>query len=832
MAMKEHTYDGKVSGPQDAGKNGDQGKAKGGNGHHPGNSWNANEGPHHAPDDIKHPIDQRPTDAQGPTSFTGLKLEAPAGYAAGLPGVLRSLKHLGMDHSAVRGSRALTVLNQKDGIDCMSCAWPEPDGERRMAEFCESGAKAVAWETDSRRATPEFFRDNPVSELALRSDFWLGQQGRIERPMVLREGAPCYEPITWDEAFKLIADELNLMEKPDEAIFYTSGRTSNEGAFVYQLFARQFGTNNLPDCSNMCHESSGSALTEVIGIGKGTVTLEDFLHTDLILILGQNPGTNHPRMLTTLQNAKENGAKIIAINPLYEAGLLRFKDPQEFKGIFADGIEIADMYLQVKINGDMALLKGIMKELLAMEEAAPKTIVDWQFIKEKCAGWDEFVAALEREEFGPLIAQSGITREQMREAAEMIAASDRVIACWAMGLTQHKNAVATIQEIVNLLLMRGSIGREGAGVAPIRGHSNVQGDRTMGIWERPKDEFLDKLRDELGFEPPRRHGYDAVESIKAMHTGKIKVFFALGGNFLSATPDTEYTAEALRNTHLTVHVSTKLNRSHLVTGRSALILPCLGRTEVDKTSVGEQFVTTENSMGVIEMSRGRLEPASEYLLSEQAIICKLAKATLGERTNIDWEGLANDYDKIREMIARCVKGCEDYNAKVRKPGGFYLPNKPREANFEHAKDGKANFTAHKLPDHSLREGELVMMTVRSHDQFNTTIYGLDDHYRGVNNERRVIFMNVADMDERGLTAGDVVDLTSEYDGFVRTAKHFIVVPYQVPKINCATYFPETNNLVPVSEVAEKSNTPVSKFVKIRVKKTSEPGVRVSADWIQ
>ncbi len=832
MAMKEHTYDGKVSGPEDATENGEKGKSKGGNGHHPGNSWNPRKGARQAPVDEEHAVDPRATDAQGPTAFTGLKLEAPAGYAAGIPGVMRSLKHMAMDRSSLRATHALTVLNQKDGIDCMSCAWPEPDGDRRLAEFCESGAKAVAWETDPRRVTPQFFLDNPVDELGMRSDFWMGQQGRLEQPMVLREGAECYEPITWDGAFRLIANELNAMESPDQAIFYTSGRTSNEGAFLYQLFARQFGTNNLPDCSNMCHESSGSALTEVIGIGKGTVTLEDFLHTDLILILGQNPGTNHPRMLTTLQNAKENGAKIIAINPLYEAGLLRFKDPQKFNGIFADGTEIADLYLQVKINGDMALLKGIMKELLAMEEVAPKTIVDWEFVKEKTQGWNEFVAALKMEEWGPLVVQSGITREQMREAAEMIAASDRMIACWAMGLTQHKNAVATIQEIVNLLLMRGSIGREGAGVAPIRGHSNVQGDRTMGIWERAKPEFLDKLRDELGFEPPRRNGYDAVESIKAMHAGKIRVFFALGGNFLSATPDTEYTAEALRNTHLTVHVSTKLNRSHLVTGRRALILPCLGRTEIDKTSAGVQFMTTENSMGVIEMSRGRLEPASEHLLSEQAIICKLAKATLGERTNIDWDGLSANYDKIRDMIARCIQGCEDYNEKVRKPGGFYLPNKPREANFEHAKDGKANFTAHKLPDHTLRPLELVMMTVRSHDQFNTTIYGLDDHYRGVNDERRVIFMNPADMSDRGLVAGEVVDLTSEYDGFLRKAKRFIVVPYEIPRTNCATYFPEANVLVPVSEVAEKSNTPVSKFVKIRVHKTSEPGVKVSADWIQ
>ena len=390
----------------------------------------------------------------------------------------------------------------------------------------------------------------------------------------------------------------------------------------------------------------------------------------------------------------------------------------------------------------------------------------------------------------------------------------------------------TIQEVANLLLMRGSIGKQGAGLCPVRGHSNVQGDRTMGVWERPRKDFLDTLQSELGFEPPRHHGLDTVESIKAMHAGKAKVFFALGGNFLSATPDTEYTAEALRNTNLTVQVSTKLNRAHLVTGKRALILPCLGRTEVDRQVSGEQFVTTENSMGVIEMSRGRLEPASEHLVSEPAIICKLAKATLGSRSNIDWDAMAANYDRIRDLIARCIKGCENYNAKVRQPAGFYLPNAPREGNFEHTPTKKANFIVHPLPDHSLLPGELVMMTVRSHDQFNTTIYALNDHYRGVKNERRVIFMNLDDMHERGLNTGDVVDLSSEFEGALRKAKKFIVVPYEVPKTNCATYFPETNVLVPIGSVAEKSNTPVSKFVKIRVHKTDEPGVKVSADWIQ
>lgn len=731
-----------------------------------------------------------------------MKVNAPPGSAAGVGGVVRAMSHIISEAGLVRGAKALAVLNQKGGIDCMSCAWPEPDGDRRMAEFCESGAKAVAWEADSRQITASFFERYSVEQLAEQSEHWMGQQGRLAEPMYLREGGTHYEPISWSSAFRLIGRELRALDSPDEAIFYTSGRTSNEAAFLWQLLARRFGTNNLPDCSNMCHESSGVALTETIGIGKGTVTLDDFEKAQVILILGQNPGTNHPRMLTTLKRAKEAGAKIVAINPLIEPGLVRFKDPQEVSGIFGHGTALADLYLQVRINGDTALLKGIMKAMLAAGA------IDQEFIAAKTSGWEALAADLESTDSGALIAQSGISEGQIREAAAMIGSADRIIACWAMGLTQQPNSTATIQEIVNLLLMRGSIGKPGAGVCPVRGHSNVQGDRTMGIYEKPSEQFLDRLGYVFQFEPPRVHGFDTVESIKAMHDGRAKVFLAMGGNFLSASPDTEYTAAALRNTRLTVHVSTKLNRSHVVTGKAALILPCLGRTDSDQDQLVAQFVTTENSMGVVESSQGTLRPLSEEMRSEPAIICGIAQAALG----LDWEAFAKDYDKIRDLIAQCIPGCEDYNRKVRQPGGFYLPNAPRDGNFT------GRFTVHPLPDHSLQANELVMMTIRSHDQFNTTIYGLDDVYRGISGGRRVIFMNADDISAHGLKAGDSVDLHSRD----RIARGFTVVPYNIPRGNCATYFPEANPLVPIDSVAAKSNTPSSKYVVITVTPAESP----------
>ncbi|HEX8476146.1 MAG TPA: FdhF/YdeP family oxidoreductase [Pyrinomonadaceae bacterium] len=763
--------------------------------------------------------------AQPPEEFTGIQITRRKEVAGGVAAVVSSFKHAYNEMGVARSIRTLSQLNQKDGFDCPGCAWPDPDGERSHVEFCENGAKHVADEATTKRVAPDFFRQWSVSDLSHKSDYWLGRQGRITQPMMLRRGGTHYEAISWDEAFSTIADELNALDSPDEAAFYTSGRTSNEAAFLYQLFVRQFGTNNLPDCSNMCHESSGSALTPTIGIGKGTVTLDDFHHAEAIFVIGQNPGTNHPRMLTALQDAKRQGCRIVHINPLPETGLNRFKHPQEVSGIVGTGTALADLFLQVRINGDVALLKGIMKEMLEEEARRPDEILDRKFIAEQTAGFDEFARALDEVSWGDITEQSGIGREGIRAAAEIMMRSRRTIACWAMGLTQHKNAVANIQEIVNLLLLRGQIGKPGAGACPVRGHSNVQGDRTMGIWERPTEAFLDALAREFDFEPPRRHGLDTVETIKAMHVGRVKVFFALGGNFLSATPDTEYTAEALRRTRLTVQVSTKLNRAHLITGEQALILPCLGRTERDVQTSGEQFVSMENSMGVVHASRGTLAPASEHLLSEPAIVARLAHATLttqrlSNSSNIDWMWLAEDYDRIRDLVSRVLPGFEDYNRRVRQPGGFYLPNLAREGRFQTA-TGRANFTVHELPRHRLEAGQFIMMTIRSHDQFNTTIYGLDDRYRGIHNERRVVFLNADDIKEAGLESGEVVDLVSHFDGEERIARRFIVVAYSIPRRCAATYFPETNVLVPIGSVADKSNTPASKSVVITLRPSAD-----------
>jgi len=761
--------------------------------------------------------------AQPPTEFTGIEIKQMGEAAGGVPAVMASLKHAWREMGVSRSLRTLRQVNQKDGFDCPGCAWPDPEGERSHVEFCENGVKAVAEEATQKRVTPEFFEEWSVVELSQKSDYWLGKGGRLTHPMFLRRGATHYEPLSWEAAFALIARELNALDSPDEAIFYTSGRTSNEAAFLYQLFVRQFGTNNLPDCSNMCHESSGTALTETIGIGKGTVTLDDFNLAEAIFVIGQNPGTNHPRMLTALQAAKRNNCRIVHINPLPETGMQRFKHPQEVFGLVGRGTLLADLFLQVRINGDVALLKGIMKELLEEEAQRPGEVLDQGFIEEHTAGFHEFANELRGVAWEDIVEGSGITRAEICEAAEIMMRSERTIVCWAMGLTQHKNAVANIQEIVNLLLLRGQIGKPGAGVCPVRGHSNVQGDRTMGIWERPTESFLAALAREFDFAPPPRHGYDTVEAIKAMHSGKAKLFFALGGNFLSATPDTEYTAEALRRMRLTVHVSTKLNRAHLVTGEQALILPCLGRTERDMQASGEQFVSVENSMGVVHASRGSLEPASPHLLSEAAIVARLAGATLDVRGTVDWLWLTEDYDRIRERIAHTIPGFDDYNRRVREPGGFYLPNLARERKFITA-TGKANFTVHPLPRHALAPGQFLMMTMRSHDQFNTTIYGLDDRYRGIYNERRVVFLNAEDVREAGLKKGSVVDLVSHFDGEERTARRFIVVPYSIPRRCAATYFPETNVLVPVGSVAERSNTPASKSVVISLRPHAEEEV--------
>lgn len=762
--------------------------------------------------------EKKPSDsgAQPPEKFTGIKLTKPSTSAAGVKGVTVALGHV-FDEMGVGGMSTLFKLNQKNGFDCPGCAWPDPDEKRSfLAEYCENGAKAVAEEATRKKADPEFFKRHSVYELSQWSDYELGKSGRITHPMHLPKGGTHYQPISWDEAFRKIGQRLNALNTPDEAIFYTSGRTSNEAAYLYQLFVRQFGTNNLPDCSNMCHESSGAALSKTVGIGKGSVTLNDFNEAEVILIIGQNPGTNHPRMLSALEEAKGRGAKIITINPLPEAGLLNFKNPQGFSMVNG-GTSLTDIFLPVKINQDIPLMKAIMKLMLDAEEREPGSVFDHAFIAERTAGFESFLEALKSVNVEEMVAASGVSMDDVQQAASLLINNNRIIACWAMGLTQHKNGVANIQEVVNMLLMKGSIGKPGAGTCPVRGHSNVQGDRTMGIWEKPKPALLDKLDARYSFTAPREHGYDTVDAIEAMTEGRAKVFFAMGGNFLSATPDTELTAKGLMNCELTVHVSTKPNRSHLIHGEEALMLPCLGRSEEDQQATGPQFVSVENSMGVVHQSQGDRKPASEHLLSEPAIVARLAKAVLGNKTTVDWDKLVSNYDLIRDEIAEVISGFDDYNNRVRKPGGFYLPNGAREGKFN-TPDGKAHFTLNALPNHELAPDEYMMMTIRSHDQYNTTIYGLHDRYRGIQNERRVVLMNEDDMKKEGLQPMDVVNLIGGYQGERRTAYRFLAIPYPIPSGCVATYFPEANVLVPLKSKADISNTPTSKSVVVTIEK--------------
>ncbi|MBS0029654.1 FdhF/YdeP family oxidoreductase [Chitinophaga sp. 22321] len=758
--------------------------------------------------------------AENPVRFTGIRLGPPKVVAAGIPAVVSSMRHILEEMNAFRGMKALLELNQKDGFDCPGCAWPDPDDERSgVAEYCENGAKAIAEEATTKKLTPEFFAQHSIADLGLLTDYEIGKKGRIAQPMYLAPEATHYTPISWEDAYGLMAKHLRQLSLPDEAIFYTSGRTSNEAAFLYQLLVREYGTNNLPDCSNMCHESSGVALGEALGIGKGSVTLEDIHEAEVIIILGQNPGTNHPRMLTALQKAKANGATIISVNPLPETGLLNFLNPQTVKGILQIKTQLTDIFLQVKINGDMALLKALSILLLQEEERNPGTVFDKAFIADNTAGYEQYIAHLKTQQLSQLIQDTGIAPELIAETAGVLFHKKKIVACWAMGLTQHKNAVDTIREVVNLLLLKGSIGKPGAGTCPVRGHSNVQGDRTMGIFERPSAAFLEKIRSVYGFQPPMKHGHDVVNAIHAMHRGEAKVFIAMGGNFLSATPDTVYTAQALRNCDLTVHISTKLNRSHIVHGKEALILPALGRSDKDIQQNEQQFVTCENSMGVVQMSKGNLQPISALMKSEPVIVCELAAALFGKASTVPWQSYALHYDHIRDAIEKVIPGFDDYNKRVRHPGGFYLPNGAREGRFN-TSIGKAQFNVAEVLRTPLAIDEYMMMTIRSHDQFNTTIYGLDDRYRGVYHERRVIFMHPGDIAAAGFHPGDVVNLHNYHGQTERVAYGFIIVSYSIPEKCTATYFPETNVLVPVDSVADKSNTPTSKLVIIKIKSSN------------
>jgi molybdopterin-dependent oxidoreductase alpha subunit len=762
----------------------------------------------------------------GENNSDQLEVCEPLKTAGGFTAIRQSLKFAYGEMGALRGTQTLLKLNQKGGIDCQSCAWADPQ-ERTINEFCENGAKALADEATTKTIGAEFFARYSVAELSEKSDQWLNAQGRISEPMVLREGSSNYEKIPWENAFQLLAEKLNSLDSPDEAIFYTSGRTSNEAAFLYQLFVRQFGTNNLPDCSNMCHESTSVALSEAIGLGKATVRLEDLEDTDLIIIIGQNPGTNAPRMMSSLQKAKENGARIIAINPLPEAGFLNFvqPNPQHYSNalMFAvdilgnSGTRLADLHLPVRIGGDMAVLKGILKLALERENKNPNSIFDHKFIAEKTQGFDDFIKNLEKILWTDILSESGLSREQISEAAGMFLSSRRVITCWAMGVTQHRHAVDTIRDIVNLHLLCGQIGKQGAGLLPVRGHSNVQGDRTIGIWEKMLPKFRSELEKEFNFKTPANDGFNTVEAIEAMHDRRAKFFFAMGGNFLSATPDTNFTAEALRSCELTAQVITKLNRTALVNGKISLILPCLGRSEKDFQDGREQYVSTENTILQVQMSRGVLEAASKDLRSEVWIVGKLAQAVLKDRTTVDWQWMISDYDRIRDSISRVVPGFENYNERIRAEGGFYLPNKPRNGEFP-TDTGKAKFHTSVLPKINLRDGELMMTTIRAHDQFNTTVYKSDDRYRGIKGSRRVVFMNASDIVERNLRAGETVNITSYFEDGERHVDNFVVVEYPIPRRCAATYFPETNVLVPIKSVAEKSNCPTSKLTIITVSK--------------
>ena len=768
------------------------------------------------------PNDSTSLQAQNPTDMGKLRIGRASEEAAGIPAIWNTMVYGIGEAGPIRSAEAFLKINQVIGFDCQSCAWPSPDKKRKVFEFCENGAKAVSDESTKKRIGPEFFARHSIADLAAQSDYWLNEQGRLTSPMVRNTDATHYQPITWPEAFAMIAKELNRLDSPDQASFYTSGKTTNEPAFLLQLFARQFGTNNLPDCSNMCHESSGVAMVETLGVGKGAATVEDMESSELIFIFGNNPGTNHPRMLTSLQNAKDHGAKIIVVNPLPEVSMMRVinPNPQDYRNplelplaLLGKGQALADLYLPVRVNGDVAAIKGILKELFERERAGLSSAIDHEFIQTYTEGFEALLADVGSTSWEEIEENSGLTRNQLRVAADMYAASKKTIIAWCLGLTQHRNGVDNVSMIVNLLLVGGNIGRPGAGTVCVRGHSNVQGDRTMGVWERPPKPFLDALGKEFNFVPPQKWGYDTVETLHAMFDGDVKVFFAISGNFVSNVPDTVYSAHAMRRCKLTAHVSTKLNRSHLITGERALILPCLGRSEEDMQATGKQFLTVEDSMGIINPSQGFFRPASPDLLSDVAIIANLAHATLGTRTTTNWLGFVADYNLIRDGISRVIPGFENFNERLAKEKFFYLPNGAKHRIFK-TSSGKAKLSVCPIPKHGLKPDEFLLTTIRSHDQFNSTIYGLNDRYRGVFGGRRVLFLNPLDMKARNLQAGQVVDIYSYFEGEVRKAPRFAIVPYAIARRSAAAYYPETNVLISVCSVAAKSNQPAAKSIRI------------------
>ncbi|QYK11211.1 FdhF/YdeP family oxidoreductase [Shewanella rhizosphaerae] len=756
-------------------------------------------------------------------------IKAYPGPAAGWGALKAVTKSWLGSENAFRNLRAMLKTNQNGGFDCPGCAWGEsPDNP--MVNFCENGAKAVNWEATSRLVDSNFFRKYSVSELAKQTDYWLEYQGRLSQPMRYDAMTDHYVEISWEEAFALVGSHLNALASPDEAEFYTSGRASNEAAYLYQLFVRAFGTNNFPDCSNMCHEASGIGMSDTLGVGKGTVVFEDLELADAIFVIGQNPGTNHPRMLEPLREAVKRGAQVICLNPLKERGLERFQHPQHPLEMLSNGSEpTSSAYFHPALGGDMAVFRGMAKFLLQWEREAlsegKESVFDLEFIAKHTIGFEDYLQAVDDTTWQQVIDQSGLTLEEIEVLARMYRRAERVIMCWAMGLTQHRHSVPTIQEVVNLQLLRGNVGKPGAGLSPVRGHSNVQGDRTMGIDEKPPGFLLDALEERFQFKVPRSHGHNSVQAIKAMEEKRAKVFIGLGGNFAQATPDTPRTHEAMRNCELTVHISTKLNRSHLVTGRDALILPCLGRTEIDLQADGPQGVTVEDTFSMVHISYGQLSPRSPHLRSEPAILAGIAKATLGNFP-IDWDWAIADYANIRDLISDTIPGFEDFNQRLVHPGGFYLGNTAARREWS-TPSGKAQFAAPELPAQLVNENvtqrgespDLILQTLRSHDQYNTTLYGLDDRYRGVFGMRDVVFVNEQEIRRLGFEPGDKVDLVTLWDdGLERRVTGFELVAYDMPKGQAAAYYPETNPLVPLDSYGDRTFTPTSKFVAIKLEK--------------
>jgi molybdopterin-dependent oxidoreductase alpha subunit len=751
----------------------------------------------------------------------------PYHHPAGGWGALKAVsEHLIEQHIPVKGAVTLSCMNQPAGFDCPGCAWPDPKHTSSF-EFCENGAKAVAWEATSKRCTPDFFAQHSVTELARWSDYQLEMVGRLTHPMAYDAASDHYVPVTWDEAFATIGAELKALPDPNMAEFYTSGRTSNEAAFLYQLFAREYGTNNFPDCSNMCHEATSVGLPQSIGVGKGTVLLEDFDKADCIFIFGQNPGTNSPRMMTNLRDASRRGAAIISFNPFRERALDRFQHPQSpVEMATLTSTQISSKLYQVRVGGDAAVIKGIMKVLVEADQKASANlapaILDWDFIEKHTLGIEALVEDLKATRWDEIERYSGLSRQEIEHAAHAYMQAERAIIVYGMGITQHRRGAQNVQQLANLAMLRGHIGREGAGICPVRGHSNVQGDRTVGITEIPSTEFLDSLERRFGFKPPHKHGHNVVTALEAMISGEVKVFVAMGGNFAAAIPDLQRTQAAIRNLDLTVQISTKLNRSHLIHGRDALILPCLGRTEIDIQALGAQSITVEDSMSMVHASAGRNKPASKHLLSEPAVVAGMAIATLGHRSVVDWESFVSDYDRIRDAIEDVFPIFRSYNDRIRVPGGFHLVSGARERIWA-TPSGKAHFLVYDGLNEDLPNDDveaLWLTTIRSHDQYNTTIYSNSDRYRGVYGQRDVVFLNKSELEKRGLEDGDRVDLiTLSTDGFERRVRNFRVIGYSFPNGCCAAYYPETNPLVPLYAYDPQSFTPSSKAIPIRIERS-------------